>query len=645
MIYPTFKSDPMKRMIGAILAFALLVAVFYAEAESSDGISVTVMIDFGDGRVYWENVTLKENRTALRATEIACNNLGFEFRYAWYEFGASVSQIGDKVMNFPKGVWWLWLWNSTAERWELSNLGWQVEVREGMVIGNSYSTNYPDWSTPEPLATPKTLFPWTVFRHDLYHTGSSESSAPESNDPLWIYNTNSREMPTSPVIADGKVYFNNRDAFYCLNEQGELLWKGSVESEFTPAIGDGKVFVGTTDGYLVCLDMRNGKELWRTQLDFNPEPTGISSPPAYFNTKVFVGTSNYTGGKGMLYSLSAYDGHILWQSEVESSIYFSSPAVVNGRVIIGLMGLYNADLSWSPPYGVYAFDENNGTELWNFSTQGSVGSSPLIHGNKVIFTSKDSYLYCLNVSTGSLIWRVEIGSSVSSPALYEEKIFVGSGELSGSGKFYSFDMDGNKLWEFVPNGAVQSSPAVADGKVFFATNVKNGSIYSLYTSNGTLLWRYTPVPENYIISSPSIADGKLFISSDNGKVYCFSGNIEPIANFSVSKFRWKVGEGVEFNASSSSEPHGELNYTWDFGDGTIGYGMIVKHSYEKQGTYKVTLTVRDDEGYVNSTTLSVYVEGGRRYIDIGAIVGIGIAAASILVIELLVIRKRRRNNE
>ncbi|UCE37341.1 MAG: winged helix-turn-helix transcriptional regulator [Thermoplasmata archaeon] len=37
-----------------------------------------------------------------------------------------------------------------------------------------------------------------------------------------------------------------------------------------------------------------------------------------------------------------------------------------------------------------------------------------------------------------------------------------------------------------------------------------------------------------------------------------------------------------------------LNYTWEFGDGTTGYGEIVEHTYLEDGTFTVTLAVRDN---------------------------------------------------
>lgn len=77
----------------------------------------------------------------------------------------------------------------------------------------------------------------------------------------------------------------------------------------------------------------------------------------------------------------------------------------------------------------------------------------------------------------------------------------------------------------------------------------------------------------------------------------------PLATFTYSPIAPIVGDPVTFNASSSFDPDGTIaNYAWDFGDGSLGNGMIVTHTYETAGSYNVTLTITDDSGLKDTST-------------------------------------------
>ncbi len=65
---------------------------------------------------------------------------------------------------------------------------------------------------------------------------------------------------------------------------------------------------------------------------------------------------------------------------------------------------------------------------------------------------------------------------------------------------------------------------------------------------------------------------------------------------------------VSFNGSQSSDADGSVvNWSWAFGDGARAYGVTVEHTYVSYGTYLVILTVSDDGGAVDSTSVLVTV--------------------------------------
>jgi PKD repeat protein len=82
----------------------------------------------------------------------------------------------------------------------------------------------------------------------------------------------------------------------------------------------------------------------------------------------------------------------------------------------------------------------------------------------------------------------------------------------------------------------------------------------------------------------------------------------PVAAFSFTPETPRVGETVTFNASESYDLNGYIvDYLWDFGDGNNGTGKIATHVYLTEGTFTVTLTVVDNEGFSDTAQAEVTV--------------------------------------
>ena len=66
---------------------------------------------------------------------------------------------------------------------------------------------------------------WTIFRGDQNLKGVSKTSLPDSPKLLWTF-TSGDNIKSSPVIDKGKVVIGSTDGFvYCLDLKGKLLWK------------------------------------------------------------------------------------------------------------------------------------------------------------------------------------------------------------------------------------------------------------------------------------------------------------------------------------------------------------------------------------------------------------------------------------
>jgi len=94
------------------------------------------------------------------------------------------------------------------------------------------------------------------------------------------------------------------------------------------------------------------------------------------------------------------------------------------------------------------------------------------------------------------------------------------------------------------------------------------------------------------------------------EVFVLSPQVEVL----VEDTEVRVGEIVVFDAGNSGDPDGEiLSFEWQFGDGATGEGMVAEHAYQEEGFFAVSLTVVDDDGLSNSTTVRVRVSP-REYI-------------------------------
>ena len=87
------------------------------------------------------------------------------------------------------------------------------------------------------------------------------------------------------------------------------------------------------------------------------------------------------------------------------------------------------------------------------------------------------------------------------------------------------------------------------------------------------------------------------------------GTTAPIPVATADATAVTVGQGVSFDASQSEDPDGGsiTAYTWNFGDGDTASGSFVQHSFDLEGTYTVRLTVTDDEGVSEQTSLQIVV--------------------------------------
>ena len=98
-------------------------------------------------------------------------------------------------------------------------------------------------------------------------------------------------------------------------------------------------------------------------------------------------------------------------------------------------------------------------------------------------------------------------------------------------------------------------------------------------------------------------------------------NDKVAASFTVDQEKGDIPLTVEFDASGSVDPDGEIvSYEWDLdGDGKFddGEDVTAEYTYEQAGTYEVSLRVTDNNGDYNVVTMDIAAGG----VDVVAVIG------------------------
>jgi len=132
----------------------------------------------------------------------------------------------------------------------------------------------------------------------------------------------------TPLVRDGIMYMvtGNDDVFALNAKTGEILWErwSGIDQKISTvccgwdnrglAMGEGLLFLGQLDANIAALDIKTGKEAWKTPIEDWRNGYGITSAPLYYDGIVYSGiTGGEFGVRGRLTALDAKTGKILWR--------------------------------------------------------------------------------------------------------------------------------------------------------------------------------------------------------------------------------------------------------------------------------------------------------------------------------------------
>ncbi len=234
---------------------------------------------------------------------------------------------------------------------------------------------------------------------------------PNNSKVIWSFPD---ATTTPPIVSDDQVILWNYEANYsypqkehaivCLNvETGKQIWRVDPDaSVFQPTVSDGLLLFGSADGYFYALNMANGSQKWKTNIDtsgmisyYNEH---YSSPPP--STYISL-----TAGPPLV---DSENQRVFW-TVFSGGISYENEPVNNSGTIMSL-NLNTGDILWDTPvekssiYGVHG--------------------QPLALLNSKLFAAGDNGILCLSADTGSITWERTFYHYVGNPIAAEGKVFV-----------------------------------------------------------------------------------------------------------------------------------------------------------------------------------------------------------------------------
>ena len=356
---------------------------------------------------------------------------------------------------------------------------------------------------------------WNTYHGGPTLDGVADTTVPDELAVLWRFNAGGSVLHT-PVSCDGRVFFtNDKGHVMAVDMDGQELWKreltSGVKNDGTPkpevidaplACFDATVLAGAADGMVYAFDAATGEPRWSYDIDGS-----ILGAPNYRRdadaTSVFIISQD----DGVLHSINAKDGSVLWKTEgvdrCDGSAAVGANAVVFGSCASALH-------VFSPVDGSFSLDIP-------IDDDSQVAGGVALVGDTVFSGSRSGKLIHADTAAGEVVWVNEDSTDevFTTPAVNDEKVVFSSSD----GNLFALDRaTGKQKWILETEGT-PTSPVIARDKVIVSID---GTLYVLQLDDGSTLFSYDVSDE---ISSPAVFSNMIVVGSDEGTVTAF-GEIE-----------------------------------------------------------------------------------------------------------------------
>lgn len=349
------------------------------------------------------------------------------------------------------------------------------------------------WSSPVVLGKQVWVTTATEDGRRLFAVGVDRESGRILHDlelfqvakPQYAHPANTYASPT-PVLEPGRLYvtFGSPGTAALDTGTGKVLWeRRDLECNHFRGAGSSPIlfgdllilhFDGSDHQFVVALDKRTGRTVWRTERSIDFKDLGPDGKPEAEGDyrKAFATPHVVTvDGKPMLVSIGSkatygydpFNGKELWRIEERSSHSGSTRPLAGRGMVFYPTGFPTGELLAVRPNGRGNVSDSH--VAWRVSRGVPKKPSLLLVDDLLYMIADAGVASALDAATGAVVWTARVGGSFSaSPVWADGRVYLFSEE--GKTTVIEAGRQFKVLAESELDGGFMASPAV-DGKAFF----------------------------------------------------------------------------------------------------------------------------------------------------------------------------------
>lgn len=318
-----------------------------------------------------------------------------------------------------------------------------------------------------------------------------------------------------PILSDNKIYTTEKSGIVsCFDNNGNKLWlhKFSTGISVLPVISDQMITVATNNNDIISLNLNNGVQLQAigisdsittglTAIQYNGESELMIPKSGKSNTAIIFGNA---AGQIVCYDLETLQEY--WRNSDAKGMIKSKLISINNKI------LYTSKDGF-----LYCIDARNGLLIWRWKEKEETDfsrSGILCDGKKIFIVDNESSLFCIDLLIGNLTWKSttkvlpEVGSSADKKKLFAKGL---------DKKFYIISSSTGK-----PIKEVRQPFEFKDNKIS-PSEIRKNIIYANYNSINMMNSKYKTEElynsgESQIISFQQIGTDKFLIATGDGTI-------------------------------------------------------------------------------------------------------------------------------